>query len=106
VRCRWYSEEYDWFYLEDEAASYILHVTTTGIGDAVDALNDQTSPSNGKAFKSSGTACTSLYGPWWFTSAGFCSNCRVFGNANSGGFQWIPAGSNLLTFRMMIKPTI
>jgi hypothetical protein len=49
LRFRWYSEKYDWFYLDGSANVYALHVSLTAAGDAKDPINTS-SPANGKQF--------------------------------------------------------
>jgi hypothetical protein len=63
LRFRWYSEEYDWFYLDSSSNAYTLHVSLTAAGDAKDAINTDSS-ANGKQFVVSGTTCTTAVGPW------------------------------------------
>jgi hypothetical protein len=101
--CRWYSEEYDWFYVDNAASGYILHVPPFGTGDAGDALNTVGATSNGKPFLTSGV-CFNLYGPWWYTQPNYCSGCRLFGSAVNGiGFGWWGNPSSLAVSRMMIR---
>lgn len=102
---RWYSEEYDWFYLESSSTNYVLRVSLTGNGDAKDAINESYSPANGKPFANGNTLCTSTYGLWWFSDVNLCCFSRLFGSPGSVGFQWLPVANNLIVSRMMIKQT-
>jgi hypothetical protein len=96
--------EYVWFYLDSSSNAYTLHVSLTAVGDATDAINNTGSSANGKKFVVSGTACTAMYGPWWYTSGDYCCFSRLFGGAG-GGFAWEVTGttSHLTIGRIMIK---
>jgi len=89
---RWYSEEYDWFYVDGESNGYALHVPTSGAGDAGDALNSPTVPTNsvnGMQFYSydreNSNHCAATYGGGWWNNQ--CSSSNVMGSPY-GGFMW------------------
>lgn len=97
--CRWYSLEYDAFYLDSAATTYTLHMPSSGIGDT----NDTLSGSNGKIFydNNSTSFCVSTYSPGWYYMPYSCNSFRAFGLRSSGGFAW--ASDVLQVARMMIK---
>jgi hypothetical protein len=119
----WYSEEYDWFYIDNEAQFYTLHVSMLSIGDAGDSLNapwDLAKSSTGMKFSSQdadndmsmNNCAMQSGGGWWFNS---CSHSKMLGDpatGSSAGYQWhglINAGvesskyGTLKASRMMIK---
>jgi hypothetical protein len=95
----WYSEEYDWFYIDNEAQFYTLHVSMLSIGDAGDSLNapwDLAKSSTGMKFSSQdadndmsmNNCAMQSGGGWWFNS---CSHSKMLGDpatGSSAGYQW------------------
>ena len=107
---RWYSEEYDWIYIDSPSKNFIFHVSATATGDAGDSLNNNFSPSNGMSFVTTGTHCSDLRGPSWYTSAKLCCYWNMFGSTAAGGFGWVEGPANnlpgyLSIARMMVKQT-
>jgi Fibrinogen beta and gamma chains, C-terminal globular domain len=115
---RWYSEEYDWFYIDGESNGYALHVSAAGAGDAGDALNSPTQPINsvnGMQFysydKDSSKRCAAANGGGWWNNG--CSSSNLMGSTIRG-FVWneLQNGTEnkndavvmLRTARMMMKP--
>ena len=99
---RWYSIEYDWFYLESLATNFIFRASSSAAGDVGDMVNWNPAVSrvNGSPFVTSGTACTSGVGPWWYSAHDHCCYFRLFGASH--GFWWNGTG-NLKAARMMIR---
>jgi len=98
---RWYSEEYDSFYIGG-SPNYVLTVSTVGVGDAVDTLNIAGSPANGNAFAmNNAMSCVARLGPWWYTDSNHCCHSRFFGGSG-GGFAWGTIDA-LQVGRMMIR---
>ena len=112
---RWYSEEYDWFFIESEAQFYKLHVSLFAVGDAGDSLNSPLDPrktSNGMSFSSpdvdndlsSGNCAQVQGGGWWYCD---CSASTQLG-LSGVGYLWVtlnPGEMNTMASRMMIKLT-
>ena len=118
---RWYSEEYDWFYIDSETQFYTLHVSLTATGDAGDSINSVFQPgasSNGMPFSSkdadhdlSADNCAAQYlGGWWYNS---CSSSKQLGTATSSNYMWnslskdtppVTTSGQLTASRMMIRP--
>jgi hypothetical protein len=100
--------EYDWFYLESEATSFVFRASSSATGDAPDSVNNfANSRVNGSPFLTSGQ-CVTLQGMWWYSASGLCCYCRLFGqntNITTGvttGFVWNGIGT-LKSARMMIR---
>ena len=103
---RWFSMEYDGFYLESEATNFVFRLSSSATGDTTDSVNNGGSRVNGSPFLTSGQCVTSL-GPWWYSAINYCCYSRLFGqNSNtSSGFWWDGVGSSgyLKSARMMIR---
>lgn len=78
---RWYSEDYEFFYVENESQYYTLRTSQTALGDAGDAINSNSigyAIANGMPFSSrdadndqySGNCATSFGGGWWYSACG------------------------------------
>lgn len=117
--CRWYSEEYDWFYIDGSAQQYTLHASR-GTGDAGDSLNAYPNlMNNGKKFftydHDNTQKCALMYwGGWWYASCGASRLTAVDNTQNGGGFRWftlsqlgiVGDGMGMLkACRMMTKAT-
>jgi hypothetical protein len=119
----WYSEEYDWFYIDSEAQFYALHVSMLATGDAGDSLStpwDLTQSATAMKFSSkdadhdkSSSNCALLSGGgWWYND---CSHSAQLGDPNVSngiGYQWrglaytgveTATNSVIMASRMMIK---
>jgi Fibrinogen beta and gamma chains, C-terminal globular domain len=94
----WYSEDYNFFYVESEATNYTLRTSQTAVGDAGDAINSQyvgRTLSNGMQFsswdadndRSAENCASSTGGGWWHNS---CGSGRLLGNkfAKYDGYMW------------------
>jgi hypothetical protein len=96
---RWFSEDYDFFYVESESSKYVLRTSQTAVGDAGDAINslyvaDQT-PINGMPFSSfdadndrSINNCAVLTGGGWWHNR--CGSSRLLGDSYAFlvGYLW------------------
>jgi hypothetical protein len=119
----WYSEEYDWFYIDSESQFYTLHVSLLAVGDAGDSLNapwNSKMAANAMKFSSQNAdhdmsinhCALQSGGGWWFND---CSHSSMFGDPIvnvHAGYQWhgltyidddISADATLMASRMMIK---
>ena len=98
--CRWYSQDYESFYIESEAASfYTLRMSSVGTGDGGDAINsvylNGVAFSNNMPFASKDadhdrnpSNCAVMYGGgWWHNS---CGSGRLMGSptASPPGYYW------------------
>ncbi len=96
--------EYDWFYLESEATSFVFRASSSATGDTADSINfdPQISCVNGSPFVMN-DICVNLYGPWWYSASGYCCYCRLFGSSTVDKvLSWNGIG-NLKSARMMIR---
>jgi hypothetical protein len=93
---RWYSIEYDWFYLESLATNFTFRASTSATGDAGDYVNYAGSPVNGSPFAVS-TQCATLHGAMWYTTDKKCCLIKMV-----GGFNWYGIGG-LSAARMMVR---
>ena len=93
--------EYDWFYLESLATSFVFRASnSSAAGDAGDMVNtDAASRVNGSPFTTSGS-CASAAGMWWYSITVGCCHSRLLGS--SAGFWWDGVG-NLKAARLMIR---
>ena len=99
---RWYSIEYDWFYIQSLADSYRFRISPSSSGDIKDAVNY--SPMDGNTWAVY-TTCGNLYGPWWYTNDWTCCGCRLFGTVSGNGFVWstMSGQKQVEMCRMMIR---
>jgi hypothetical protein len=101
LRCadRWYSMEYERFYL-DPGTSFTFRVSGSASGDAGDMVMNIGSPVNGSPFTTSGIYCFASYGPWWYTGAEYCCHCQLFGQPSTVSWEQI---GTLSAARMMVR---
>jgi hypothetical protein len=99
VCSRWFSEEYDWFYIDSETQFYTFHVSLIANGDAGDSFNapwDSKKSSNGMKFSSQDAdhdlnplnCAVTTGGGWWFNS---CSDSKMLSQpfaTSYTGYQW------------------
>jgi Fibrinogen beta and gamma chains, C-terminal globular domain len=98
--CRWYSQDYESFYIESEAASfYTLRMSPVSTGDAGDAINsvylNGVASSNNNPFtskdadhdKNPGNCAVMMGGGWWHNS---CGSGRLMGSPTTStpGYYW------------------
>jgi hypothetical protein len=96
---RWYSIEYDWFYLEGLDTSFTFRTSRLSAGDAGDWVNNHSvSPVNGSPFVTSSTWCVSQHGPGWYSSDVHCCYVRLIGTVPN----WYVIG-DLAAGRMMVR---
>jgi Fibrinogen beta and gamma chains, C-terminal globular domain len=94
----WFSEDYDFFYVESEAASYTLRTSQSAVGDAGDAINSQylgRTLSNGMQFsswdadndRSDENCALATGGGWWHNN---CGSGRLLGDrlGKYDGYMW------------------
>jgi hypothetical protein len=96
---RWFSEDYDFFYVESESSKYVLRTSQTAVGDAGDAINSlylpKQTPINGMPFssfdddndKTSANCAVLTGGGWWHNN---CGSSRLLGDSNAYlvGYWW------------------
>jgi hypothetical protein len=97
---RWFSEDYDFFYVESESSKYVLRTSQTAVGDAGDAINSlydaELTPINGMPFsswdadndRSSINCAVETGGGWWHNR---CGSSRLLGDRNAYylvGYLW------------------
>ena len=94
---RWYSIEYDWFYLEGLDTSFTFRTSRSSAGDAGDWVNHHSfSAVNGSPFVMS-SSCATTTGPGWYSGYYMCCYIKLFGALN-----WNVIG-DLTACRMMVR---
>jgi hypothetical protein len=115
--CRWFSIEYATFKVDAASNYYTIHVSSTGVGDAGDSFNVNSTSGvlmNGMKFSArdndndawSGNCASTFGGGWWYND---CMYANLNGDLPSDSFYWHPlidlgisSTWSLMTSRMMI----